>query len=123
MKKLVLLRHGQSTWNQENRFTGWTDVDLTDQGVREAEQSARLLLEGGYRFDAAYTSVLKRAIRTFLRTRSITTAVFVYGMNKGWKRLAKIQAPRDAERYGFTPKPSRRLDKIVDAYRMHLSPA
>ena len=64
MKKLVLLRHGQSTWNQENRFTGWTDVDLTDQGVREAEQSARLLLEGGYRFDAAYTSVLKRAIRT-----------------------------------------------------------
>ena len=64
MKKLVLLRHGQSTWNLENRFTGWTDVDLTEQGVEEAESSARLLLEGGYTFDVAYTSVLKRAIRT-----------------------------------------------------------
>jgi 2,3-bisphosphoglycerate-dependent phosphoglycerate mutase len=64
MKKLVLLRHGQSTWNLENRFTGWTDVDLTEQGVREAETSARLLLEDGYTFDVAYTSVLKRAIRT-----------------------------------------------------------
>jgi len=64
MKKLVLLRHGQSTWNLENRFTGWTDVDLTEQGVGEAETSARLLLEEGYTFDVAYTSVLKRAIRT-----------------------------------------------------------
>jgi 2,3-bisphosphoglycerate-dependent phosphoglycerate mutase len=64
MKKLVLLRHGQSTWNLENRFTGWTDVDLTEQGIREAEESARLLVEGGYTFDVAYTSVLKRAIRT-----------------------------------------------------------
>jgi 2,3-bisphosphoglycerate-dependent phosphoglycerate mutase len=64
MKKLVLLRHGQSTWNLENRFTGWTDVDLTEQGVGEAETSARLLREGGYAFDVAYTSVLKRAIRT-----------------------------------------------------------
>ena len=64
MKKLVLLRHGQSTWNLENRFTGWTDVDLTEQGVREAETSASLLLEEGYTFDVAYTSVLKRAIRT-----------------------------------------------------------
>ena len=64
MKKLVLLRHGQSTWNQENRFTGWTDVDLTPKGVGEAEESGRLLAEGGYLFDVAYTSVLKRAIRT-----------------------------------------------------------
>ena len=64
MKKLVLLRHGQSTWNLENRFTGWTDVDLTEQGIGEAESSARLLGEGGYAFDVAYTSVLKRAIRT-----------------------------------------------------------
>ena len=64
MKKLVLLRHGQSTWNLENRFTGWTDVDLTEQGVHEAKTSARLLQEGGYAFDVAYTSVLKRAIRT-----------------------------------------------------------
>ena len=64
MPTLVLLRHGQSSWNLENRFTGWTDVDLTEQGVREAESAARLLAEGGYSFDVAYTSVLKRAIRT-----------------------------------------------------------
>jgi 2,3-bisphosphoglycerate-dependent phosphoglycerate mutase len=64
MYKLVLLRHGQSTWNLSNRFTGWTDVDLTPKGVEEAHDSARLLKEDGYTFDVAYTSVLKRAIRT-----------------------------------------------------------
>jgi 2,3-bisphosphoglycerate-dependent phosphoglycerate mutase len=62
--RLVLLRHGQSTWNLENRFTGWTDVDLTPRGIEEAEESARLLVEGGYTFDLAHTSVLTRAIRT-----------------------------------------------------------
>ena len=64
MHTLVLLRHGQSTWNQENRFTGWTDVDLSEHGRVEAEEAGRLLREGGYVFDLAYTSVLKRAIRT-----------------------------------------------------------
>jgi 2,3-bisphosphoglycerate-dependent phosphoglycerate mutase len=64
MPTLVLLRHGESTWNQENRFTGWTDVDLTDRGREEAREAGRLLAEGGYVFDVAYTSVLKRAIRT-----------------------------------------------------------
>jgi 2,3-bisphosphoglycerate-dependent phosphoglycerate mutase len=64
MHRLVLLRHGQSTWNLENRFTGWTDVDLTPQGHAEAHAAARLLKEGGFTFDLAYTSVLKRAIRT-----------------------------------------------------------
>jgi 2,3-bisphosphoglycerate-dependent phosphoglycerate mutase len=64
MKKLVLLRHGESTWNRENRFTGWTDVDLTEQGVAEAGRAGRLLADEGFRFDVAYTSVLKRAIRT-----------------------------------------------------------
>ncbi len=64
MHKLVLMRHGQSTWNLENRFTGWKDVDLTEQGVAEATAGARLLKEGGFGFDIAYTSVLKRAIRT-----------------------------------------------------------
>jgi 2,3-bisphosphoglycerate-dependent phosphoglycerate mutase len=64
MIKLVLLRHGHSTWNQENRFTGWTDVDLAPQGIEEAHEAARLLAEGGYTFDIAYTSLLKRAIRT-----------------------------------------------------------
>jgi len=61
---LVLLRHGQSTWNLENRFTGWTDVDLSPLGEREAREAGRLLREGGYEFDVAYTSVLKRAIKT-----------------------------------------------------------
>jgi len=64
MRKLVLLRHGESVWNLENRFTGWTDVDLTPKGVAEAHEAARLLQSGGYDFDVAYTSVLKRAIRT-----------------------------------------------------------
>ncbi len=64
MYKLVLLRHGQSEWNLKNLFTGWTDVDLTEQGRAEALQAGKLLKEGGYTFDVAYTSVLKRAIRT-----------------------------------------------------------
>jgi 2,3-bisphosphoglycerate-dependent phosphoglycerate mutase len=61
---LVLLRHGESTWNRENRFTGWTDVDLSERGVEEAQHAGRLMKEGGFGFDAAFTSVLKRAIRT-----------------------------------------------------------
>ena len=64
MKKLVLLRHGESVWNQENRFTGWTDVDLAEKGMHEAREAGRLLREQGFVFDLAYTSVLKRAIRT-----------------------------------------------------------
>ena len=64
MYKLVLVRHGQSTWNLENRFTGWTDVGLTDLGVSEAHEAGKLLREGGYVFDVAYTSVLRRAIQT-----------------------------------------------------------
>jgi 2,3-bisphosphoglycerate-dependent phosphoglycerate mutase len=62
--KLVLIRHGQSTWNLENRFTGWTDVELTEQGCQEAHTGGQLLREKGFSFDIAYTSVLKRAIRT-----------------------------------------------------------
>ena len=64
MRKLVLLRHGESVWNQENRFTGWKDVDLTPKGVEEAKAAGRLLKAEGYEFDFAFTSVLKRAIRT-----------------------------------------------------------
>ena len=64
MHTLVLLRHGESTWNRENRFTGWTDVDLTEQGRAEAKEAGRLLEAEGFDFDIAYTSVLKRAIRT-----------------------------------------------------------
>jgi len=62
--KLVLLRHGESIWNKENRFTGWTDVDLSDKGITEAKEAGRTLREKGYLFDVAFTSVLKRAIRT-----------------------------------------------------------
>lgn len=64
MYKLVLVRHGQSTWNLENRFTGWTDVDLTDLGRAEAAEAGKLLLDGRFDFDIAYTSVLRRAIKT-----------------------------------------------------------
>ncbi|MEY4074745.1 MAG: hypothetical protein RJA29_2102, partial [Pseudomonadota bacterium] len=64
MYKLVLIRHGESTWNLENRFTGWTDVDLTPTGVAQAQKAGQLLREAGYEFDIAYTSVLRRAIHT-----------------------------------------------------------
>lgn len=64
MYKLVLLRHGESIWNKENRFTGWTDVDLSEQGLKEAHEAARLLRDSGFVFDIAFTSVLKRAVRT-----------------------------------------------------------
>ena len=62
--KLVLCRHGQSDWNLKNLFTGWTDVDLTEKGNQEAKDAGKLLCELGFKFDIAYTSVLKRAIRT-----------------------------------------------------------
>jgi 2,3-bisphosphoglycerate-dependent phosphoglycerate mutase len=68
MHKLVLMRHGESIWNLENRFTGWTDVDLTATGVAEAERAGRLLKDKGYGFDLAYTSLLKRAIKTLNTT-------------------------------------------------------
>ena len=64
MSTLVLIRHGESDWNRENRFTGWTDVDLSEVGVAEAHEAGRLLREGGFEFDIAFTSVLRRAIRT-----------------------------------------------------------
>ena len=62
--KLVLLRHGESVWNKENRFTGWTDVDLSEKGVKEAENAGKILKDKGYTFDVSYTSLLKRANRT-----------------------------------------------------------
>ncbi|HVK62107.1 MAG TPA: 2,3-diphosphoglycerate-dependent phosphoglycerate mutase [Bdellovibrionales bacterium] len=68
MIKLVLLRHGESVWNKENRFTGWTDVDLSEKGVEEAKAGAQLLKDAGFTFDVAHTSVLKRAIKTLWLT-------------------------------------------------------
>lgn len=64
MKRIVLLRHGESAWNQENRFTGWTDVDLTEKGVAEAVRAGLLMADSGFQFDKAYTSYLKRAVKT-----------------------------------------------------------
>jgi len=64
MKKVVLIRHGESQWNKENRFTGWSDVDLSEKGIMEAKEAGKTLKNEGYTFDVAYTSVLKRAIKT-----------------------------------------------------------
>ena len=64
MIKLVLLRHGESTWNKENRFTGWTDVPLTEKGIEEAKESGQVLEKGGYTFDVVFTNVLERATKT-----------------------------------------------------------
>ncbi|MEQ1908196.1 MAG: 2,3-diphosphoglycerate-dependent phosphoglycerate mutase [Vicinamibacterales bacterium] len=84
MYKLVLLRHGESTWNKENRFTGWTDVDLSDRGREEAAEAGRLLKEGGYVFDQAYVSVLKRAIRTLWITLDGLDQMWI-PVEKSWR--------------------------------------
>jgi 2,3-bisphosphoglycerate-dependent phosphoglycerate mutase len=84
MHTLVLLRHGESTWNQENRFTGWTDVDLSERGRAEAQEAGRLLRERGYLFDAAYTSVLKRAIRTLWYSLDALDLMWI-PVDKNWR--------------------------------------
>ena len=84
MHKLVLLRHGFSTWNDENRFTGWTDVDLAPRGLAEAQDAGRLLREGEYTFDLAYTSVLKRAIRTLWITLDALDLMWI-PVVKSWR--------------------------------------
>jgi 2,3-bisphosphoglycerate-dependent phosphoglycerate mutase len=84
MYTVVLLRHGESTWNQENRFTGWTDVDLSDKGRQEAAEAGRLLKEGGYVFDMAFTSVLKRAIRTLWITLDALDLMWI-PVTKDWR--------------------------------------
>jgi 2,3-bisphosphoglycerate-dependent phosphoglycerate mutase len=89
MYKLVLVRHGQSTWNLENRFTGWTDVGLTELGIQEAHEAGKLLREDGYVFDVAYTSVLRRAIQTLW--------IILQDMNLEW--LPEIKAWQLNERH------------------------
>lgn len=84
MHTLVLLRHGESTWNQENRFTGWTDVDLSERGRAEAQEAGRLLRDGGYVFDIAYTSVLKRAIRTLWYSLDALDLMWI-PVEKNWR--------------------------------------
>lgn len=82
--KLVLIRHGESTWNEENRFTGWTDVDLTRRGIAEAKRAGQLLIEGGFTFDVAFTSLLKRAIRTLWIVLNGMDLVWI-PVHKSWR--------------------------------------
>ena len=103
---VILLRHGFSTWNQENRFTGWTDVDLADQGRLEAAEAGRLLNEGGYIFDIAYTSVLKRAIRTLNLALEEMDRLWL-PVEKDWRlnerhygALQGLNKQQTAEKYG-----------------------
>ncbi len=106
MYRIVLLRHGESTWNKENRFTGWTDVDLTEKGIQEAEDAARLLLEGGYTFDLAFTSVLKRAIRTLWIVMDKMDLMWI-PVRRSWRlnerhygALQGLNKSETAEKYG-----------------------
>lgn len=84
MHTLVLLRHGESTWNKENKFTGWTDVDLSKKGIAEAHSAGRILREKGFVFDVAYTSVLKRAIRTLWITLEEMDLMWI-PVHRSWK--------------------------------------
>ena len=100
MFKLVLLRHGESQWNLENRFTGWTDVDLTDNGRKEAKAAGELLLREGYGFDIAYTSVLRRAIRTLwitLDTMDLMWLPIVHSWRLNERHYGALQGLNKAE--------------------------
>jgi 2,3-bisphosphoglycerate-dependent phosphoglycerate mutase len=106
MYTLVLVRHGQSTWNLENRFTGWTDVGLTEKGAAEAKEGGRLLAEGGYTFDLCYTSVLKRAIETLWIIQKEMDTMWL-PVTKAWQlnerhygALQGLNKAETAEKYG-----------------------
>ena len=106
MKRLVLLRHGESLWNQENRFTGWTDVDLSEKGKQEALNAAKLLKENHFTFDRAYTSVLKRAIRTLWITLDEMDLMWI-PVERAWQlnerhygALQGLNKSETAEKYG-----------------------
>ena len=104
--KLVLVRHGQSEWNKENRFTGWKDVDLTDQGREEARQAGKLLEAAGFQFDMAYTSVLKRAIRTLWTILDTMDQMWIpvirdYRLNeRHYGALQGLNKAETAQKYG-----------------------
>lgn len=107
----------------ENYPADWERYTFVETVYRPKNMTAAELDEAIYelRHAAAKQSwVIKRALRTLVQTRSLTTALFVLGMNRGWKQMAKIQAPHDAQRFGFAPQPSPRLDKIIESFRMHL---
>ena len=106
MPKLVLIRHGESAWNLENRFTGWTDVDLTETGVQQAKNAGKLLKSKGYDFDVAYTSVLKRATRTLWHTldemdRTWLPVVHSWRLNeRHYGALQGLNKAETAQKYG-----------------------
>ncbi|MCH7762291.1 MAG: 2,3-diphosphoglycerate-dependent phosphoglycerate mutase [Candidatus Marinimicrobia bacterium] len=106
MFKLVLLRHGESQWNLENRFTGWTDVDLTSKGEEEAQSSGKILKDEGYEFDVIHTSVLTRAIRTMeicLDEMGITDIPIIYNWRLNERHYGALQGlnkAETAEKYG-----------------------
>ena len=104
--RVVLLRHGESTWNRENLYTGWTDVDLSETGVAEAHEAGRLLRDGGYEFDVAFTSVLKRAIRTLWIALDELDLMWI-PVTKSWRlnerhygALQGLNKAQTAEQYG-----------------------
>ncbi|WP_180131641.1 2,3-diphosphoglycerate-dependent phosphoglycerate mutase [Rhodoferax sp. BLA1] len=106
MHKLVLIRHGESTWNLENRFTGWTDVELTPLGIAQARQAGRLLKAGGYDFDVCYTSVLKRATQTLWHVLDIMDRTWLPVVNS-WRlnerhygALQGLNKSETAKQYG-----------------------
>ncbi|MGE5383450.1 MAG: 2,3-diphosphoglycerate-dependent phosphoglycerate mutase [Omnitrophica WOR_2 bacterium] len=106
MKKLVLLRHGESTWNKENRFTGWTDVDLSERGINEAKEAGKVLKEKGFNFDIAYTSFLKRAIKTLNIALEEMDQMWI-PVKKSWRlnekhygNLQGLNKAETAEKYG-----------------------
>ena len=106
MQKLVLLRHGESDWNRENRFTGWTDVDLSDKGRQEAKDAGAVLKAEGYVFDVAYTSVLKRAIRTLWMTLDGLDLIWI-PVHRSWRlnerhygALQGLNKSETAEKFG-----------------------
>ena len=95
MKKIVLLRHGESAWNKENRFTGWTDVDLTEKGIAEAEKAGQLLIDNDFQFDKAYTSYLKRAVKT------LSVVLKSWRLNeKHYGQLQGLNKAETAAKYG-----------------------
>jgi len=106
MYKLVLLRHGESVWNKENLFTGWTDVDLSEKGIQEATEAGQVLKKEGYVFDIAYTSVLKRAIRTLWLTLDGMDLMWI-PVVRDWRlnerhygALQGLNKAQTAEKYG-----------------------
>src|SRR5450759_3431977 len=104
--RLVLLRHGESEWNKENLFSGWTDVDLSSHGIEEVSDAGRLLKEQGFTFDVAFTSVLKRAIRTLWIVLDEMNLMWI-PVNKDWRlnerhygALQGLNKSETAEKYG-----------------------